>query len=316
MLTRRVFLKQASLAGAAWMTAPYMSRGQQTPVSNDRIRQFREGGATTPIHVTNLRDNLYLLQGVGGNMVVQTGPDGTLLIDSSASTAAPKIEDALKKLDAHPLKFLVNTHWHYDHTDGNAALHESTGVFIIAHENTRRRLSAPQEIAFLKMHFDANPPAALPQQTFTDNQKMFLNQDELRLGHMPGAHTDTDIYVHFVNGNVIHAGDIFFNGLYPFIDGSTGGTFHGMMKAAETCLALADNETKIVPGHGPLGDKASLQKYHDMLSGLAERVGKLKASGKSREEVIAAKPTADFDAEWGKGFLPPDQFAGLVYDTL
>ncbi|MDI3255930.1 MAG: MBL fold metallo-hydrolase [Bacillota bacterium] len=317
MVTRRIFLKHAGLAGAGLITAPRFVMAQQAATTvPDRVRQFRNDGANTPIKVTKLRENLFLLQGVGGNMLAQTGPDGTLLIDSSASTAAPHIREALQGLNAPPLKLLVNTHWHYDHTDGNAALHDSTGVFIIAHENTRKRLSTPQEIAFMQMHFAPDPPAALPQQTFTDHQKIFLNNDELHLVHFPPAHTDTDIYIHFVNANVLHAGDTFFNGFYPFIDGSTGGNLRGMVRAAETCLALADNETKIVPGHGPLGDKASLQRYHAMLSDVADKVEKLKASGKSREEVVAARPTSKYDAEWGKGLLSPDQFAALAYQTL
>jgi glyoxylase-like metal-dependent hydrolase (beta-lactamase superfamily II) len=294
----------------------FSGNGQNPQPSPNRFEQFRAGGATTPIQVTKLRDTLFLLQGVGGNMVAQTGPDGKLLIDSSAATASSRLRETLGKLDTHPLKLLINTHWHYDHTDGNAALHDDAGAFIIAQENTRKRLSTPQEVRFFHLQLPAAPNSALPQQTFKNREKLFFNNDELDLVYMPAAHTDTDIYIHFVNGNVIHTGDIFFNGFYPFLDAGTGGTIRGMIHGAEACLAVADDKTKIVPGHGPLGDKAALQKYRDMMATIADRVEKLKTSGQTLEQAIAAKPTADFDAAWGKGMLPPEAFVTLVYSTL
>ena len=320
-VTRRSFLRQAGVSAAAGLVVPRMFAfaGQSAtamPPAGNGLQQLRAGGAVTPIKVTRLRDTIFLLQGVGGNMVAQTGPDGKLLIDSSASTAAGHIEDTLKKLGPHPLKLLVNTHWHYDHTDGNAAMHDDAGAFIIAHQKTRDRLSVPQEIQFFHLKLEAAPAAALPQQTFMNKQKLYFNNDELDLGHMPAAHTDTDIYIHFVNGNVIHTGDIFFNGFYPFIDAGTGGRIRGMIHGAATCLALADDKTKIIPGHGPLGNKTALQKYHDMMATVADRVEKLKSSGQTLDQVTAAKPTADLDADWGKGKFTPDQFVGLVYNTL
>ncbi len=286
------------------------------PSAGDRVQQFRTAGATTPIQVTKLRDTLFLLQGVGGNMVAQNGPDGKLLIDSSAATAASRLRETLGRLGPHPIKLLINTHWHYDHTDGNAALHDDAGAFIIAQENTRKRLSTPQEVAFFHIKLPSSPTSALPQQTFVDSEKLFINNDELDLVYMPAAHTDTDIYIHFINGNVLHAGDVFFNGVYPFIDAGTGGTINGMIRGADACLDVVDDKTKIVPGHGPLGDKDSLQKYRDMLATIATNVEKLKSAGQSLEQVIAAKPTANFDAAWAKGALTPDQFVGIVYNTL
>ncbi|HTZ90454.1 MAG TPA: MBL fold metallo-hydrolase [Alloacidobacterium sp.] len=323
-MRRRDFLKQAGWAGVGLAFAPrafeYAAQGQAaSPVpapAGNRLQRFRALGATTPIQVTKLRDTLFLLQGVGGNMVAQIGPDGKLLIDSSAATAATRLKDTLSKLDPHPMKLLINTHWHFDHTDGNAALHDDLGAFIIAQENTRKRLSTPQEIAFFHLKLPPSPTSALPEETFIDKEKIFFNNDELDLVYMPDAHTDTDIYIHFVNGNVLHAGDIFFNGFYPFIDASTGGKIHGMIRGADACLAVADDKTKIVPGHGPLGDKESLQKYRDMMAAVAANVERLKSSGQTLEQVIAAKPTADFDAVWAKGSLKPDQFVELVYSTL
>jgi cyclase len=292
-------------------SAPAAPAAAQT----DRVASMRAAAATTPIKVTKLRDTVFLLQGVGGNMVVQIGPDGKLLIDSSLATAATRLKHALAELDPNPLKLLVNTHWHFDHTDGNAAQHDA-GAFIIGHTNTRLRLSLPQEIKLFNLHLPPAPNSALPQQTFEEKESLFVNNDELSLVHMQAAHTDSDIYVHFKNQNVLHTGDIWFNGFYPVIDEGTGGTVNGMIRAAETCLGIVDDQTKIVPGHGPLGDKAALTKYRDMLATIATRVERLKVTGQSIDQILAAKPTADFDAAWGNGMLTPDTFVSLVYRTL
>jgi glyoxylase-like metal-dependent hydrolase (beta-lactamase superfamily II) len=162
----------------------------------------------------------------------------------------------------------------------------------------------------------ASPSGALPSITFDDALHVWHNGDSLDLIHFDPAHTDTDIYIHFHNANVLHVGDIWFNGMYPFIDEATGGIIGGMIHASEKALAIADNDTKIIPGHGPLGSKADLQKYHDMLSSVRDKVAALKASGASEQEAIAKKPTADFDAAWGKGMLGGDAFTGIVYRTL
>ena len=319
-VTRRSFLKQTGWLGAGMAFGPraFAQSAPQEPQAAppDRLQQFRAAGGTTPIKVTKLRDTLYLLQGVGGNMVAQTGPDGKVLIDSSAATASSRLKDTLGSIGPHPVKLLINTHWHFDHTDGNAAVHDKMGAFIIAQENTRNRLATAQEIAFFHLKLQPSPTSALPQQTFIDKEKLFLNNDELDLVYMPDAHTDTDIYIHFVGGNVLHCGDIFFNGFYPFIDASSGGTINGMIRGADACLAVADDKTKVVPGHGALGDKEALQKYRDMLATVATRVEKLKSSGQTLDQVIAGKPTADFDEAWGKGMLKPEQFVELVYSTL
>ena len=328
-LTRRKFLERSGIVagtGALFTLAPRMvrasAREQSAPAvpaaaatQPDRIAAMRAAAATTPIKVTKLRDTVFLLQGIGGNMVVQVGPDGKLLIDSSLGTAASRLKRTLGDLDPNPLKLLINTHWHFDHTDGNAAQHDA-GAFIIAHTNTRLRLSLPQEIKLFNMHFSPAPTSALPQQTFEEKESLFFNNDELSLVHLQAAHTDSDIYIHFKNQNVLHAGDIWFNGFYPVIDEGTGGTINGMIRAAEICISIADDQTKIVPGHGPLGDRAALTRYRDMLATLATRVEKLKANGQSIDQILAAKPTADFDATWGNGSLTPDTFVNLLYRTL
>lgn len=279
------------------------------------IAQFRAQMGAVPLQSLKLRDNIYMLYGPGGNMVVLTGTDGKVLVDSSFATVVPKIKDAMAAMDSNPLRILINTHWHFDHTDGNAALHDA-GALILAHENTRKRLSTPQDMVALGLHFPASPAAAWPQQTFTTDFKLYMNGEELNLGHFSPAHTDTDIYIRYEKGNVLHMGDIWFNGTYPLIDQSTGGNINGMIAASERGMGLAEADTKIVPGHGPLGDKAALAKYRDMLVTARDRVKAQKAAGKTVEEAIAAKPTADLDGTWGNGFIKPDMFVRFVYLTL
>jgi len=330
--TRRDFLIGSGMATAAWLSAgtlPAQAAAQnaqpgQAEAANanpavqpnpDLAQTLRTAAAKETIKTTKLRDTIFLLQGVGGNIVCQIGPDGKLLIDSGISTGTDHLRDALEKLDEHRLKLLINTHWHFDHTDGNAALHLD-GAFIIAQDNTRSRLLKPQLIETYAAHFPAAPDAGLPQETFPESETLWVNNDEEDLVHTPDAHTDSDIFIHFVKGNVIHTGDLWFNGMYPLIDIGTGGTINGMIRGVDQVLQRADERTKIVPGHGPLGDKPALQGYREMLVTVADRVEKLKAQGKTVEEAVAAKPTADLDAEWAKGSIQAGTFVALVYDSL
>lgn len=325
--TRREILKAGGALAGAGLIAGIFPRvlfgAQRSPydfqqsgaASQDPIAQMRAQMGAIPLQTMKLRDHLTLLYGPGGNMVALDGPDGKVLVDSSFAPVVPKIQQVLEGLDPTPLKILINTHWHFDHTDGNALLHGS-GAMILAHENTRKRLSTPQDIAAFGMHFPASPVAAWPQQTFADNFRLYLNGEELSLSYIKPAHTDTDIFIRYEKENVLHMGDIFFNGMYPFIDSTTGGSINGMIAGAESGLKLVDADTKIVPGHGPVGDKAALVKYRDMLVTVRDRVKAQKAAGKKLEEVVAANPTADLDAVWGNGHLKPDQFVGIVYSTL
>src|SRR6202161_2921239 len=249
-------------------------------------------------------------------MALQTGPEGNILVDASFSTAVPKIREAIAAVSKDATDALINTHWHYDHTDGNEALH-AAGFTIFAHRNTRERMSTPQTIPFFHLVMPISPAAALPTITFDQSMHAWHNGDSLDLVHFDPAHTDSDIYVHFHNANVLHVGDIWFNGMYPFIDEATGGAIGGMIHASEKALAVADSSTKIIPGHGPLGSKADLQKYRDMLSAIRDKVAAVKASGASEQEAIAQKPTAEFDPTWSKGFFVNGEvFTGLVYRTL
>jgi glyoxylase-like metal-dependent hydrolase (beta-lactamase superfamily II) len=335
MKTRREFLIRSSMAtAAAWLTRGDLLAlagqnaatgvGQAPAAANtdpavqpnpDIAQQLRTAAANEKIKTTKLTDTIFLLQGVGGNVVCQIGPDGKVLIDSQISTGTPHLLDALAKLDEHKLKLLINTHWHFDHTDGNAAIHLE-GAFIVAHDNTRARLEKPQVMQMYQAHFNAAPDAGLPQQTFGEIETLWVNNDQLNLVHTPEAHTDSDIFIHFVRGNVIHAGDLWFNGMYPLIDTGSGGTINGMIRGVDQVLQAADERSKIVPGHGPLGDKGALQRYREMLVTVADRVEKLKVSGKSVQDAVAAAPTADLDAVWAKGTLKPGTFVALVYESL
>jgi len=312
-INRRSFLRlglavTAASAASRWAYA-------QSPAVPDRVLQGRAEALKTPITTTRLYDNVFLLQGAGGNMVLQTGPEGNVLIDSSFATAVPKVREAIGAVSKDTPDALINTHWHYDHTDGNEGLHNA-GFSIYAHENTRRRLSTPQTIPIFKITMPAAPAGALPTITFDDALHVWHNGDSLDLVHFDPAHTDTDIYIHFAHANVLHVGDTWFNGMYPFIDEATGGNIGGMIRASEKALAVADNSTKIVPGHGPLGTRADLQKFHEMLSTVRDRLTALKAAGASEQEAIAKKPTADLDAIWNKGFTTGDLFTGIVFRTL
>lgn len=281
----------------------------------DRIAQGRILAAQTPITTTKLSDNVYLLQGFGGNMALQVGPEGNLLVDSSFSTSVPKVLAAIRAVSKDAPHTLINTHWHYDHTDGNEGLH-AAGFTILAQTKTRERLSTPQPNSFFHIIVPSDPAGSLPTITFDDSMHLWHNGDSLDMAHFDPAHTDTDIYIHFRKADVLHVGDVWFNGTYPFIDESSVGNIGGMISASDRALALAGPTTKIIPGHGPLGDKAQLQKYRDMLATVRDRVAQLKTAGASEQEAIAKKPTADLDGEWGKSFVTGDVITGLAYRTL
>ena len=299
---------------AATLLAPHWMLGQAT-TPGDMVAQARQAAAKTPIKTTQLHDSVFLLQGAGGNMAAQFGDDGVNLVDSSFSTAAPAILQAINAIDKEQAGTLINTHWHFDHTDGNERLNQA-GFNIVAHQKTRDRLSTPQTIKAFGLSLPAAPKTAWPVLTFDSSLHLWLNDDSIDIVHFDPAHTDTDVYIHFHNANVLHLGDTFFNGIYPFIDESSGGSIGGMIAANEKALAIAGSTTKIIPGHGPLGTKADLQSFHDMLSGLRDKVAALKKAGSAEQEVIASKPTAQWDAVWGKGTMSADLLVGIAYRTI
>jgi glyoxylase-like metal-dependent hydrolase (beta-lactamase superfamily II) len=279
------------------------------------VLEARKTAATAKITTQKLRGNVSVLIGSGGNIAVLPGPHGKLLVDTGISTSRPQITEALTAISADPIEHLINTHWHYDHTDGNQWIH-STGATIIAHEKTRFRLSNPQIIPIFNATFPALPADALPTLLFTDEHLLATNGEFLHLQHYDPAHTDTDISVHFTEADVLHTGDTWFNGAYPFIDYATGGHIDGMIRATKRNLATGTTSTILIPGHGPVGNKAQLSDSLDMLTAIREKIAALKQQGKSVDEAVAAKPTVSFDGKWGKGFVNPDMFVKLVYQGV
>ena len=252
-----------------------------------------------------------MLSGAGGNIALLASKDGLLMIDSGLPDTAAAVVGKANSV-APKIAVLINTHWHYDHTGGNVAIGKS-GARIIAHVNVKQRLSTNQRIVFMNRDIPALAKEGLPVQTFTDKAHLTYAGEKIEYRHMPPAHTDGDTVIHFQHANVLHCGDLFFNGSYPFIDYSSGGNIEGMISNGTRMLKMVDAQTKIVPGHGPLANKADLQLYCDMLAGVNESVSKLIKEGKPLDQVNAAKPTAQWDDKWGKGFLKGEQVIAMLY---
>ncbi len=267
------------------------------------------------VKVVKAAPGIAMLMGAGGNIGVSWGEDGVFVVDDEYAPLTDRIKAAIATLTDKPVRFVVNTHWHGDHTGGNENLGKG-GVVIVAHDNVRKRMSVDQFLAAFNETVKAAPHAALPVVTFADAVTFHVNGEEMRVFHVPPAHTDGDAIIHFTKGNVIHMGDTFFNGLYPFIDNASGGHLEGMIAAVDKVLAIATADTKIMPGHGELTDKAGLTRYRAMLVAVRDAMKPLIAAKKTRAEVVAAKPTKALDEVWGNGFLKPDDFVGIVYDGM
>jgi cyclase len=269
---------------------------------------------TIQVRTTKVGDGVYMLTGAGGNLGVSAGSDGVILIDDQFAPLSDKIKAAIAAVGG-PIRFLLNTHWHGDHTGGNENFAKG-GVVIVAHENVRHRMSVEQFIAAFNQHVPASPAGALPVVTFSDAVTFYLNGDSINVFHVPPAHTDGDAIIWFRHANVVHMGDTFFNGRYPLIDLSSGGSVDGMVGAADRVLGMVDANTRIIPGHGPLGDRAALQSYRTMLATVRDRIKRAVTAGQTLAQVQAAKPTAEFDAVWGKGNITPERFVEIVYTDL
>jgi glyoxylase-like metal-dependent hydrolase (beta-lactamase superfamily II) len=279
------------------------------------VQTARRTAAAATITVEKLRGNVSVLMGAGGNIAVLPGRDGKLLIDAGFAGARPKITAALASISSDPIKHLINTHWHFDHTEGNEWLH-SAGATILAHANTRKHLSTTTRVEGWNFTFPPSAPGAIPAEVFNDERTMKLNGTTIALKHYAPAHTDSDISVHFTDADIFHLADTFWNGDYPFIDYSTGGSIDGMIRAAEANLAKVTNRMIVIPGHGAIGDKSQLAFYRDLLVGTREKVAALKKQGKSLDEIVAMKPTATTDAKWGNGFRSPRDFVGDVFQGV
>lgn len=266
-----------------------------------------------PISMAPLGPNMSLLTGAGGNIVRLAGDDGALVIDSGLQTAAAKTAAELTRDGAVAL--LVNTHWHFDHAGGNETLAKS-GARILATENCRKRLASDQFVEPMKVTTPASPAAALPVVTFSSETALHLNGEDIRLVPVPPAHTDGDVIVRFEKADIIHAGDLFFHGGYPFIDYSSGGWLGGMVGAITKVAELAGPKTRIVPGHGVVATPEELRGYLGFLETMLERFSKFKAEGKTVDEVIAAAPAKEFDEKLGKGFMKPEPFVRITYTGL
>jgi glyoxylase-like metal-dependent hydrolase (beta-lactamase superfamily II) len=330
--SRREMLRgSATLAGSAVLAHFFPARllrasaaGYPQQAPSDALAAMRDWFNAFPLEAKKLSEDVTMLSGPGGSVVVLNGPDGKFVVDTFVAPAWPRLRKALDGLGNAPVKYVIDTHWHFDHTDNNAHLH-AAGATVLAHENTKKRMTEPHDLpvlyrgpngALVDVHVPPSPVEALPQQTFRASYKLQANGETLALQNFAPAHTDGDIYVHFERANVIQMGDLFFNGTYPYIDPGTGGTITGTIAAVDKILSLAGNDTKIVPGHGPLGNKADLTKFRDMLVTSRDRVEKLKCAGKSAQEAVGEKPFADLNPVWGEGLVNGDQWVQIVYLAL
>ncbi len=265
------------------------------------------------IKVEKIAPGVAVLFGQGGNIGLSYGPDGNVLIDDQFAPLTPKILAAVATIDPDPVQFLINTHFHFDHTGGNENFGKA-GATIVAQDNVRVRMLHGSTI--LGNTTPAAPAAALPIVTFTRDMKIYRNGDTLSIFYAPNAHTDGDAIIHFEKANVIHMGDTFFNGLYPFVDLDSGGNIRGVIAAAERVLAIANDSTRIIPGHGPVASKADLAAYRAYLVDVTAKVQAAIKAGKTLKQIQAMKPSAAYDAKYGGAFIKPDAFVAEIYASL
>ncbi|MEE4352350.1 MAG: MBL fold metallo-hydrolase [Desulfatiglans sp.] len=273
--------------------------------------------AEVQVGAERLAENLYLLRDSAGmgNTVVLTGDDGLLMVDTKDEKSVGTLLEKTAELSDKPIRFVIITHWHFDHVGGNKKIAQ-TGATIVAHENVRKRMGIEHDMKMLNAKVPPSPESARPPLTFKRELRFHVNGEDVKVFHLDPGHTDGDAVVYFANANVIHMGDLYFEGLYPYIGIYSGGSINGMIKVINQILPMIDEKTKVIPGHGPLSNKARLKEYVFMLTAIRDNVGRLMQQGNTMDKVVAAQPTKEFDGKWGKGFLKPDQFAGLVYMDL
>ena len=320
-LSRRGFCMCCAVAAGFTSSGGWLSPSQAFAEARNVVDLIRDSAAKTPITVHKLRGNVSILEGSGGNIAVLTGADGKLFIDAGITVTRPRILEAVNSLSRDPIKHLINTHWHFDHTDGNQWLNEE-GAAILAHENTHKHLLSAQRVEDWDFNFPTSPLAAVPTELFSSEKTVSINRSALNLKYYGPAHTDSDISVTFAEADILHCGDTYWNGFYPFIDYSTGGSIDGMIKAAEANIADASSKTIVIPGHNlpahasPVSNKAELMVFRDMLVAIRENVAKLKRQGHSLGEIVAAEPSAAYDAKWGQFLITPALFTRLVYEGV
>jgi len=262
-----------------------------------------------------LSDTVYMLKGRGGNVGISTGEDGLFIIDDQLKPITSQLLQAIRKISDKPIRFVINTHYHADHVGGNEAIGDG-GSVLIAHDNIRKRMTTEQVSIFMQDTTPAYPEAALPILTFNDRLSLHLNGETATVYYVANGHTDGDSIIHFPVSNVVHMGDMFFNGLYPYVDLDAGGSIQGMVAAADLALSLADESTRIIPGHGPLGITEDLKNYRDYLVNASANVQELIDSGMDLPRIIAAEPTREWDEELGKTWITPPQFVTFIYNSL
>jgi len=296
---RRDFLRVLG-AGAAGLSLTSRAIGQAAP---------------EPIRATKLTDRIVLLSGDGGNVGLVIGEDGLMQIDGGYANRALELQRTVVNADSHPVKVLFNTHWHPDHVGSNELL-GSVGVKIMAHQNARFWLIRQVKIEALDTTVEPLKPEGLPAQTFTDGGKMTFGKEKIEYKWVPFSHTDNDAYVFFQSSNVLQTGDLFFSGMFPVIDYSTGGWIGGMAAALDKLLKVGDAQTKIIPGHGPLSSKEDMRASRDMLHTVSDRLDAFSKKNAKLDDVLKANPVADLESKWGQGFLKGDQFLRMAYPSI
>ena len=270
---------------------------------------------TIQVRSQALRGGVYMLTGAGGNIGLSVGDDGAFIVDDQYAPLTPKILAAIGAITSKPIRFVVNTHWHGDHTGGNENVGK-TGAVIVAHNNVRKRMSVEQFNEVFNRRTPPSPAGALPVVSFSDSITFHWNGDDLVAFHIPPAHTDGDAIVHFSKADVVHMGDTFFATGYPFVDVSSGGNVNGIIGVADRVLAMCKPNTIVIPGHGPVSNCENLREYRNMVASIRDKVRAEMQKGRTLEQLKAAGLTADYDAKWGRGFIQPPVFVELVYRSL
>jgi len=306
--SRREFLAAAGILTAGIVLLPRNLFARQT----SPVTTIIEEAGRSAVNIQKLRGNISVIEGSGGNITVFTGNEGKLLVDAGINVSEKKIKAALQKISTRPVKVLVNSHWHFDHTSGNEWVNKA-GATIVAHENTKKHLTETVRVEDWNYTFPPLPKAAIPTTIFKEDYVVKFNGENIQLKKYSNAHTDSDISIYFPHADVLHVADTWWNGHYPFIDYSTGGTVQGMIKAAIENVDSVTDHTIIVPGHGPVGNKTQLIAYRDMLLDVTRKISSRKKAGATMAEVVASKPTKAYDAKWGTFVIKGDFFTNIIY---